>query len=122
MHCFLLSFMHSLFPSVQIVKSKCLKKAGMSIKSIKTYITLAMEGDSTIEERLSMFINQKKTLQKQIDDLEKTMHVLDYKCWYYETAKEKGSVEKVKNIPDEDVPEQFKEIRKELKAIKDGLN
>lgn len=33
----------------------CLKKAGMSIKNIRVYIELAMQGDETIDQRLELF-------------------------------------------------------------------
>ena len=40
----------------------CLKKTGMSIKDIRKYIILAIEGDRTIDERLELFKNQRKAL------------------------------------------------------------
>ena len=66
----------------------CLKKAGMSLKDIKQYIHLAMEGD-----------------------------VLDYKCWYYETAKEAGTVRAPQTLSINEMPPQFCEVKKELVKI-----
>ena len=60
----------------------CLKKAGMSLKDIREYIHLTMEGDSTIDERLQLFYKQRQLLQAQMEELQHTMDVLDYKCWY----------------------------------------
>ena len=40
----------------------CLKKAGMSLKDIREYINLAMQGDDTIDERLALFEKQRKNL------------------------------------------------------------
>ena len=40
----------------------CLKKAGMSIKNIRVYIELAMQGDETIDQRLELFRNQRLSL------------------------------------------------------------
>ena len=38
----------------------CLKKAGMSLKDIREYINLAMQGDDTIDERLALFREAEK--------------------------------------------------------------
>lgn len=65
----------------------CLKKTGMSLKDIRKYISLAMEGDGTIDERLELFKNQRKALEAQMAELQCAMDVLNFKCWYYETAK-----------------------------------
>lgn len=93
---------------------ECMKKAGMSIKDIRIYIQLSLEGDSTIEARGQLFENQRQQLQKQIDEMNHTMKVLEYKCWFYKMAKEKGSVEKVKEMKDEEMPEEYAKTRKEL--------
>ena len=61
---------------------ECLKKTGMPIKDIKTLIDLTMEGDSTIDQRLEMFRKQKEAVEKQIAELQKTLELLEYKCWY----------------------------------------
>lgn len=66
------------------------EKAGMSLKDIREYIQLAMEGDSTIDQRLDLFLNQRKVLLEQMAELQQTLDTLDYKCWYYETAKAAG--------------------------------
>lgn len=95
----------------------CLKKAGMSLKDIKQYIHLAMEGDSTIDERLQLFYNQRKLLQAQMEELQRTMDVLDYKCWYYETAKETGTVRAPQTLSINEMPPQFREVKKELVKI-----
>ena len=71
----------------------CLKKSGMSIRDIREYIALAAQGDSTINERLQLFYRQREILKAQMRELQKTPDTLDYKCWFYETAKEAGTVE-----------------------------
>lgn len=70
---------------------ECLKKTGMSLKDIREYIELAMQGDATIAQRLEMFRKQKAVLEARMAELQQTMDTLDYKCWFYETAKARGS-------------------------------
>lgn len=93
----------------------CMKKAGMSIKDIRQYIELALKGDDTIELRLMMFQHQKKVLQQKLEEMQHTMDMVEYKCWYYETAKAAGTVEVPQNMDKADVPQRFRDIRRELR-------
>lgn len=95
----------------------CLKKSGLSIKDIKKYIDMTLQGDDTIDERLEMFQKQRERLQKQMNDLQNTLDILDYKCWYYETAKKKGSVEAVRNLPYEEIPENLRPVKDNMAKI-----
>lgn len=65
----------------------CLKASGMQIKDIREFISLVMQGDETIEARLELFKKRRSELEKQMADLTETLEALNYKCWYYETAK-----------------------------------
>ncbi|MBQ7132771.1 MAG: MerR family transcriptional regulator [Oscillospiraceae bacterium] len=96
---------------------ECLKKTGMQLKDIRTFIFMAMEGDSTIGKRLELITNQRKAVLRRIDELQETLATLDFKKWYYETAKAHGTTEVPKNMPYEELPEEFREIRKRLRGI-----
>ena len=72
---------------------ECLKKTGMSLKDIREYIELAMQGDETIARRLELFRKQRTVLEARMAELQQTMDTLDYKCWFYETAAARGSTE-----------------------------
>jgi len=97
---------------------ECLKKAGMSIKEIKTYIDWYIEGDSTINQRLEMFKKRKEAVEKQIAELEETLEVLKYKCWYYETAKNAGTCEVHNTIKIEDIPENIRPAKEKLRKAR----
>lgn len=92
----------------------CMKKAGMSLRDIRQYMELVIQGDDTIDARLEMFRRQRKTLETQMSELQHTMDMVDYKCWYYETAQKTGTIETPKNLPLEHVPEPLRAIRLEL--------
>lgn len=96
----------------------CLKKSGLSIKDIKKYIDMTLKGDETIEERLEMFKKQREKVIKQMNGLKETLDTLEYKCWYYETAKEKGSVEGMKSICSAEIPEKFRRIREKMEKMR----
>lgn len=93
----------------------CMKKAGMSIKDIRQYIEMALQGDDTIAKRLELFEHQREVLKAQMEELQHTMEMVEYKCWYYETAQAAGTIEVPKNLEDADVPERFRAIRRELR-------
>ena len=92
----------------------CMKKAGMSIKDIRQYIEMALQGDSTIEPRLALFRHQREVLAAQMAELQRAMELVDYKCWYYETAKVAGTTDIPQELPLSEVPERFQNIRQAL--------
>jgi len=75
--------------SLKIIE--CLKNTGMPIKDIKVFIDWCGQGDTTLRERYEMFIERKMIMDEQIASLQKTLEVIDYKCWYYQTALEAGT-------------------------------
>lgn len=70
---------------------ECLKKTKMSIKDIKNFTKWVRQGDDSLQERYDMFLERKKAVELQIEELKKTLEVVDYKCWYYETALKAGT-------------------------------
>ncbi len=94
----------------------CLKKAGMKLSDIKLFVELAMQGDETISKRLELIIAQKKEVENQIEELNKTLATLEFKEWYYTTAKNDGTTERVRNHKINELPDQFREICKELRG------
>lgn len=92
----------------------CLKSAGMPIKEIRRYIDLAMAGNDTIDERLQMFLKQRERLQQQMDELQQTLDVVEFKCWFYETAKAHGCEDIPENMSDEELPDRFRTVRHRL--------
>jgi DNA-binding transcriptional MerR regulator len=72
---------------------ECLKATGMPIKDIKTFIDWCGEGDYTLQQRYDMFIERKAAVEAQMEELRKTMEVIEHKCRYYKTALEAGTEE-----------------------------
>ena len=94
----------------------CLKKTGMQLKDIKSFIEMAMQGDETIEPRLALITKQKAAVQAQIAELEETLRTLEFKEWYYTTAKESGTTNVPRNLALDELPEQFREVRIKLRG------
>ncbi|AGK98341.1 MerR family transcriptional regulator [Clostridium pasteurianum] len=95
----------------------CLKKTGMSLKDIKTFVEWAMQGDETIDQRLNMFQEQRKAVEAQIAQLQDTLDVLKYKCWYYETAKAAGTTAVPRAMQEDHIPDNVRYVRKKSQKI-----
>lgn len=94
---------------------ECLKKTGMQLKDIREFIHLVMEGDSTIEARLELFQKQRAEVEKQMAQLQETLEVIRFKCWYYETAKQAGTTAVPDAMPSEALPEGLRAVRAKLR-------
>ena len=107
-------FKDSDYEWLQIIE--CLKKTGMPLRDIRNFVHMAMQGDSTIEDRLALIIRQQEEVSRQMEELRRTLDTLEFKRWYYETAREAGTTEVPRNTPLEELPEQFRETRKRLRG------
>ncbi|MBM0066385.1 MerR family transcriptional regulator [Alkalicoccobacillus gibsonii] len=72
---------------------QCLKLTGMPLKEIKGFIQWCQEGDSSLTQRYEMFLERKAKVEAQMEELKKTMEIIDHKCHYYMTAVEAGTEE-----------------------------
>lgn len=69
-------FQDSDFEWLQVIG--CMKKAGMSIRDIRQYVEMALQGDDTIALRLAMFQRQKQVLLAQMEQLQHTIDMVEY--------------------------------------------
>ncbi len=76
---------------------ECLKSTGMPIKEIKKFIDWCSEGDSTLQQRYNMFLERKAAVEVQLEELKKTMELINHKCEYYNTALDAGTEDIHKN-------------------------
>ena len=63
---------------------KCMRNAGLPIEVLIEYVGLFQQGDTTIEARKELFIEQRKQLITRMEDMNKTLERLDYKIATYE--------------------------------------
>lgn len=87
---------------------ECLKKSGLQIKDIKNFMYLCSLGDETIKERLDLFLKQKENVENKIKELESSLNMINFKCWYYSEAMKDKTEKRVKNITLNDMPEEIK--------------
>lgn len=89
------AFKESDIQALKIVE--CLKASGMPIKEIKNFIDWCSDGDSTLQQRYDMFLERKATVEAQMEELKKTMEIIEHKCFYYKVALEAGTEDVHKN-------------------------
>ena len=91
---------------------ECLKKSGLSLSEIRRFILLSMDGDDSIDERLDLMKQQYDVVHQQMQELKETLNIVEYKCWYYQTAKERGTLEGMNEL---EVPEKYRSVVCHLK-------
>ncbi len=90
---------------------ECLKKTNMQLKDIKSFMDWCTEGDDSLKQRQKMFHERKAIVEQQIAELNNVMELINYKCWYYDTAVELGSEKAVWDMPPEQIPEEIKALK-----------
>ena len=88
-----------------------LKVSGLPIKEIKEYIDLYLAGDSTIEERRRIVYNRHEAIDAQLEELLLARDFIEYKCWYYDVARESGTCATPRNMPYDELPERIQRIK-----------
>ena len=63
---------------------KCMRNAGLPIETLIDYVTMFQQGDSTIDARKELLIEQRKVLEKKIKDMNETLGRLNHKIELYE--------------------------------------
>lgn len=89
---------------------ECLKKCGLQIKEIKQFIEWTKEGDNTIDLRLEFFNKQKQQVEKEMQELNKVLDMVKYKCWYYQKAKELNSINKLEENKKDLTPSSIQKL------------
>lgn len=95
---------------------ECLKTTGMQIKDIKLFLDWCLQGEQTLQQRRDMFYERRAIVEKQLEELQKTMEMIQYKCWYYETACEAGTEDAPRNASIDDLPEAVRKGKAELES------
>ena len=70
---------------------ECLKRSGLEIRDIKQFMAWCMEGPSTYADRKRLFEARRESVEAEMVRLRKTLDMLKFKCWYYETALRDGN-------------------------------
>ncbi|MCI8511236.1 MAG: MerR family transcriptional regulator [Lachnospiraceae bacterium] len=86
---------------------ECLKKSGLGIKSIKQFMEWCSEGSETYGLRQELFLKRKAAVEGEIRQLEKTLDMLRFKCWYYEQAIQDGNEDRLNRMLPDKLPKEI---------------
>ena len=89
---------------------ECLKKAGMEIKDIRQFMDWCVEGPSTYPQRKALFEEQRSHMEAELEQMNRTLDMLKFKCWYYEQAIRDGNEEKLAAMIPDGLPKNIRTI------------
>lgn len=64
---------------------KCMRSAGLSIEFLSEYVRLFKEGDTTLEKRRTLLIEQRRLLRDKMEEMQTTLDRLDRKVERYDS-------------------------------------
>ena len=65
---------------------KCMRSAGLPIEVLIEYVGLVQQGDATIQARKRILEEQRSLLISRMQEMQKTLDILDHKIEVYEEA------------------------------------
>ena len=81
---------------------KCMRGAGLPVEVLIEYVALVQQGDTTIEARKEILKEQRDLVAARLEEMQKTLNILDHKIEVYEKAilkKEKEIVQVEELMP-----------------------
>ena len=89
---------------------ECLKESGLELKDVKQFIKWATKGSSTYKNRKELFEKRKIAVEQEIKKLQKTLNILEYKCWYYDKAIKDGTEDKIYKMLPNKLPAKIQKL------------
>jgi DNA-binding transcriptional MerR regulator len=77
----------------------CLKNTGMSIKQIKHFVALSLEGDRTLQQRCTLLQEHKKEVENQIQEMQRYLQKVIHKIEYFTEQYKKADLTGVSPTP-----------------------
>jgi DNA-binding transcriptional MerR regulator len=65
---------------------KCMRAAGLPVEVLIEYMGLIQQGDSTIEARKEILVEQRNLVAARMQEMQKTLDLLNHKIDVYENA------------------------------------
>lgn len=96
---------------------QCMKRCGMTIREIRQYMLWLEEGDQNIDRCLELFRKRQRALEEERRILDECADAVEYKVWYYEKAKEAGTISVHEEMEQADIPERMREIRSRMSHV-----
>ncbi len=72
--------------------AKCMRSAGLAVEGLIEYVRLFQLGDTTMQARMDLLIEQRETLREQRRKIDESVERLDYKIGRYEEGIKNGEM------------------------------
>ncbi|MBQ6504996.1 MAG: MerR family transcriptional regulator [Flexilinea sp.] len=89
---------------------ECLKASGLEIRDIKRFMEWTTEGSASYERRKQLFETRKEAVEEEINQLQRTLDMLKFKCWYYETAIADGNEDRIYEMLPDRLPPDIQKL------------
>ena len=89
---------------------ECLKSSGLEIKEIKQFFHWVMEGPSSYPDRKQLFETRRAAVLAEMARLEKTLAMLEFKCWYYDRAIQDGNEDSINSMLPHNLPKDIQAL------------
>ena len=89
---------------------ECLKKSGLEIKDIKQFFKWVSEGSASYPKRKELFEHRRQAVLDEMHSLEKTLAMLEFKCWYYDKAIADGNEDQIHDMLPDKLPDDIQKL------------
>ena len=89
------------------------RKGNIRYFSDNEFFLWVSEGSASYEKRKELFESRKSAVETEIQELQKTLSLLKFKCWYYETAMKDGNEDAINAMLPDKLPENIQKLYNE---------
>lgn len=89
---------------------ECLKKSGLEICDIRAFMEMVAKGSKTYTERKALFEKRRECVTEEIQKLQRTLAMIEFKCWYYDTAIKDGNEDGINSMLPNNLPDDIQKL------------
>lgn len=89
---------------------ECLKKAGLEICDIRAFMEMVLQREKTYSQRKALFDKRREYVTNEIQKMKKTLAMIEFKCWYYETAMKDGNETRINTMLPNNLPDDIQKL------------
>ena len=94
--------------SIRVIE--CLKGSGLEIKDIKKFFEWVIAGPSSYAKRKELFEMRREAILDEMKQLEKTLAIVEFKCWYYGKAMSDGNEDGINAMLPDKLPSDIQKL------------
>ena len=89
---------------------ECLKASGLEIRDIKQFMEWTRQGPSTYPDRKRLFEERRRAVEEEMARLQRSLDMIEFKCWYYETALADGNEARIQGMLPDKLPPDIQRL------------